>query len=104
MKAEYRQEFEVTLRKLLTQLEPRDQNVLRLHLVEQVSIDKIAVMYGVHRVTVGRWVWNAGEIILAALRRHFRERFGIELQEFESLARLVQSQLSLDLEQVLRAP
>ncbi len=101
MQQEYKHEFELALRGLIDALPARDRNVLRLHLIEQVSIEKLAVMYGVHRVTLARWVWNAGEILLTGLRRHFRERFGIELGEFDSLARLVRSQLSVDLGQLL---
>jgi RNA polymerase sigma-70 factor (ECF subfamily) len=101
MKEEYRHEFEKAVRELLVRLETRDRIVLRLYILEHVSIDKIAGMYGVHRVTVTRWIWNAGEHLLAGLREHFRHRFGIELREFDSLARLVRSRLSLDLDRVL---
>ena len=48
--------------------------MLRLHLVEGMSLKAIASARGVHRVTVARWVWNAGEILLEGLRRHFSER------------------------------
>ena len=59
------------------ELSPRDRAILRLHVVEGVSIEKIAASYGVHRVTVARWVWTAGETLLDGLRARFQEKFGI---------------------------
>ena len=97
MKVEYKRELEVALSELITQLSPRDRAVLRLHIVEGVSIEKIAASYGVHRVTVARWVWTAGETLLDELRGRFRQRFGIVPRELDSLARMARSQLSIDL-------
>jgi RNA polymerase sigma-70 factor (ECF subfamily) len=96
MREPYRREFERVIKELLTTLGQRDHTVLRLHLVEGVSLARIAVMYGVHRLTVVRWVREAGETVLNGLRGHFRE-LGVVLRDFESLAQLVRSQLSLDL-------
>jgi RNA polymerase sigma-70 factor (ECF subfamily) len=101
MKVEYKREIECALRELVAQLSARDRAVLRLHVVEGVSIEKIAASYGVHRVTVARWVWSAGETLLDALRARFRERFGIVPGEFDSIARLARSQLSIDLTALL---
>src|SRR4051812_34296627 len=94
-------EFEEVLRTHISALSARDRAVLRLHLVEGVSIEAIARARGVHRVTVARWIWNAGEILLDALRRHFKDRHGMVPAECESLVHLVRSQLSLDLAQIL---
>lgn len=101
MKSEYKKELERALRTELLTLSSRDRTVLRLHLVEGASLERVAIMYGVHRVTVARWVWTAGEAVLDGLRRHFREQFGLTPPDFDSLAELVRSQLSLGLEEVL---
>jgi RNA polymerase sigma-70 factor, ECF subfamily len=101
MKVEYKREMEAAIRELLPQLSARDRAVLRLHVLEGVSVEKIAASYGVHRVTVARWVWTAGETLLDALRARFRDRFGIVPGEFDSLARLARSQLSVDLAALL---
>jgi RNA polymerase sigma-70 factor (ECF subfamily) len=97
MKVEYKRELEAALRDLVTTLSARDRAVLRLHVVEGASIEKIAAIYAVHRVTVARWVWNAGEALLEGLRARFKEKFGIVPREFDSMARLARSQLSIDL-------
>jgi RNA polymerase sigma-70 factor (ECF subfamily) len=97
MKAEYKRELELAIQELVARLSPRDRAILRLHVVEGVSIDKIAASYGVHRVTVARWVWTAGETLLDGLRGRFRAKFGIVPPEFDSIARMARSQLSIDL-------
>jgi RNA polymerase sigma-70 factor (ECF subfamily) len=101
MRAEYKHELEAAIRDQVTGLSARDRCVLRLHLVEGVSIEKIAASYGVHRVTVARWVWTAGEGILDGLRRRFYDRFGVVPPELDSLARLARSHLSLNLAKLL---
>ncbi len=100
-KAQLKKAFEEALRTELTSLGKRDRTVLRLHVVEGVSIEKIAAAYGVHRVTVARWIWTAGEVVLEGLRRHFESRYGIVPSECDSMAHLVRSNLSLDLPRLL---
>ena len=101
MRAEYKDELETAIREQVAALSARDRVVLRLHLIEGVTIEKIAATYGVHRVTVARWVWTAGEGMLDGLRRRFQQRFGVVPPDLDSLARLTRSQLSLNLAELL---
>jgi len=100
-KHQLKKAFEEALKTELTSLGKRDRTVLRLHVVEGVSIERIAAAYGVHRVTVARWIWTAGEIVLEGLRRHFRRHYGVVPSECDSMAHLVRSNLSLDLPRLL---
>jgi RNA polymerase sigma-70 factor, ECF subfamily len=102
MQARYKKEFEAAVQAQLATLSFRDRTVLRLHVVEAMSVEKIARAYGVHRVTVARWIWNAGEILLDGLRDHFKKYLGIVPAEFDSVARLMRSQISVDLATLLR--
>jgi RNA polymerase sigma-70 factor (ECF subfamily) len=101
MREQYKTAFEEALRAQLATLSLRERTILRLHVVQGVSIEKLATSYGVHRVTVARWVWSAGERLLDGLRLHFTARFGIVPHELDSLARLMRSQLSLKLSEAL---
>ena len=101
-KIRYKAEFEQALRDQIRALSERDRTVLRLHLYDHLSLEDIAAARGVHRVTVARWIWNAGEIVLEGLRRHFKEHYGMVPSECDSLARLVQSQLALGLRSLLQ--
>jgi RNA polymerase sigma-70 factor (ECF subfamily) len=98
----YKTEFERVLRMKLCELPPRDRTVLRLHVIDGVSIEKIAVAHGVHRVTVARWVWKAGEIVLEGVRRHFKEQHGMVSVECDSLVQALTSQISLSLAHLLQ--
>lgn len=100
-KHELKKAFEDALKTELTALKRRDRAVLRLHVIEGVSIEKIAAAYGVHRVTVARWIWTAGEIVVEGIRRHFKSRYGIVPNECDSIVQLVRSNLSLDLGRLL---
>jgi RNA polymerase sigma-70 factor, ECF subfamily len=75
--------------------------VLRLHFVEGIGVDKLAARNGVHRVTVARWIWNATGRVLDGVRRYLIERVGFDNQECDSVIRLLQSQVTLDLSRVL---
>jgi RNA polymerase sigma-70 factor (ECF subfamily) len=101
MTAEVKHELEAAIREQVAALSPRDRAILRLHVIENVSLERIAPIYGVHRITVARWVWAAGERVLDGLRRRFQQRFGIVPPELESMARLARSQLSLNLAELL---
>jgi RNA polymerase sigma-70 factor (ECF subfamily) len=101
IRQEHKLAFEEAIRSEVARLSPRDRTVLRLHVIEGVSIEKLAASYGVHRVTVARWIWSAGERVLEGLRLHFSQQFGIVPHEFDSLARLMRSQLSLKLSEAL---
>jgi RNA polymerase sigma-70 factor (ECF subfamily) len=100
-KQRYRGELESALAALLQALPERERSVLRLHLLEDVSIEQIARMHNVHRVTVARWIWSAGDELLEGLHDHFRTRFGMSSSACDSVVRAVQSQLALDLTRLL---
>ncbi|HEX4404102.1 MAG TPA: sigma factor-like helix-turn-helix DNA-binding protein [Polyangia bacterium] len=96
LKRTYRVEFERALQTEIRALEPRDRTILRLYLLEGVSVEKIATMRDVHRVTVARWLWRASEQMLTGVRRYFRDHHGLVPKECDSLVNLVRSQLTLD--------
>lgn len=100
-KRQLKAEFEDILKRQLRTLSTRDRLVLRLHVVEGISIEQIALSQGVHRVTIARWIWSASERLLDALRHHFQDRHGMVPRECDSLAHLLHSDLSLDLPAVL---
>jgi RNA polymerase sigma-70 factor (ECF subfamily) len=101
LKRRYKAEFEQALRIHLARLSSRDRTVLRLHLIEGLSVEKIGTLYQVHRVTIARWIWTAGEALLEGVRQHFRDLFGIVAKECDSLAGLMRSEIALDLPRLL---
>lgn len=96
LKKTYRAEFERALQAQFLTLEPRDRTILKLYLIEGVSVEKIAAIRSVHRVTVARWLWHASEQMLAGVRQYFHEHHGLVPRECDSLVNLIRSQLTLD--------
>ncbi|HUJ62168.1 MAG TPA: sigma-70 family RNA polymerase sigma factor [Kofleriaceae bacterium] len=81
-------------------LPARERTLLRLHLVDGLTIDDVARMYDVHRATAARQIERAREAIAAATR----ERLAASLPDAElgEIGALIASQLDLSLSRVLR--
>lgn len=93
MKALYREAFKTAFQAALDSLDDRDKNLLRQHVVDELSIDDLGRLYQVHRATAARWLASARETLLTRTRTFFMERARISGAECESVLRLVQSQL-----------
>jgi RNA polymerase sigma-70 factor (ECF subfamily) len=76
-------------------LTPREKALLRLHLKERLSIDRLGAMYGVNRATAARWLAAAREIVKERTIRQLRARLQLNPRECESLLGLVNSQLEV---------
>jgi RNA polymerase sigma-70 factor (ECF subfamily) len=101
LKEKYRAEFKQAFEASLGELTSRQRNVLRYHYLERLNIDQIGAIYGVHRTTVARWLAKTREDLLAATRRSLMAQLSIERTEFDSIMRLIQSQLDASIERFL---
>ncbi len=75
------------------ELDSRDRSLLRLHVLDGLSIDQIAPMYAVHRATIARWIAAAKQLVLERTRKHLMHDLRIDAAEVDSLIRLVQSRI-----------
>jgi RNA polymerase sigma-70 factor (ECF subfamily) len=98
-----KRQFEAALREALAALPADERSVLRLHLVQRLSIDKIAALHKVHRATAARWLQSARDSIFEGTRRCLRERLGLTPQELDSMTDLVRSQIEISLQARLGA-
>ncbi len=104
MKERYRGEFERALREALGRLPERDRVVLRLCLMNAVSLDRIGAMYKVSQSTISRWLAAARRTLLDDVKETLRVRFGTTSSaELASLARMVASRLDLTLASFLKS-
>lgn len=87
----------------LGELERRERTVLRLHVLDGLTIDEIAPMYSVHRATVARWVAAAKQAVLDRTRRALMRELRLDAGEVDSLIRLVQSRIELTDDALLRS-
>jgi len=103
LKDRYRGDFEQALKESLARLPERQRTLLRLHLVNGVSVEKIGQMFAVSQPTASRWLAAARETLLDDLKATLGNRLGASSQELASLAGMVASRLDLSLSMLLRS-
>ena len=96
-KERYCELFRVAFRAALAGLEPLDRNLLRMNVLDGLSIDGIAAVHGVHRATAARWLERARETVALAVRRDLMRQLGSDPFETDQLLRWVQSRIELSL-------
>ncbi len=94
-KRTHRDELRKSFRTAFEGLDPRQRALLRLTFAEAAGTEKLAAMYGVHRVTMFRWLADARSDLLELLRSEVATRIGIASGEIDSLIRAVASSLDL---------
>lgn len=101
LKAEHRAAFKQAVEDVVRELEPRDRNVLRMHVIHELSIDDIGRTYGVHRATAARWLTTIRERIEAGTRAMLQHRLGLEGTELDSLFGAIESRIAVSFGRVL---
>jgi RNA polymerase sigma-70 factor, ECF subfamily len=101
LKHRYRDEFNGSVREALTALPARERTLLRLHVVDRLSIDQIGAIHRVHRATAARWVAHARAELVTATHHRLAERLGVAGDEVKSIIRLVSSQLEVSVARLL---
>ena len=94
--------FKAAFAAAIAALGERDRTLLRLQLVDGLSIDAIGAAYGVHRATAARWLAAAREEIAKATRKHLIDRLELSAAEVEELVQSVQSRLEFTVSRLLR--
>lgn len=101
LKELYRKEFKAAFAEALLGLPPRERTLLRYHLVDGLSIDKMAAIYGVHRSTAARQVARAREQLVTDTHKVLSAKLEVERTELESIMRLVRSNVDLSAARLL---
>jgi RNA polymerase sigma-70 factor (ECF subfamily) len=99
----YRGEFKQAFETAVRALPDRARTLLGYHLVDKLSIDKIAVIYDLHRSTVARQLERAKLDLIATTRAELKQRLQIDTSSFESVVRLIEGSVELSVERILRA-
>ncbi|MEO8701299.1 MAG: sigma-70 family RNA polymerase sigma factor [Kofleriaceae bacterium] len=96
-KERYRDVFRAAFRTALAELAPRDRNLLRMHVIDGLTIDQIGGVQGVHRTTAARWIERARETVSRGVRRELMATLGTDPFEADELLRWAQSRIELSL-------
>jgi RNA polymerase sigma-70 factor, ECF subfamily len=97
VRARYQADYEEALRVALAALDAKERNLLRMHVVDGLTIDRIGLVYHVHRATAARWVQAVRQKLLETIYRRLGQRLALSPAELDSLTALVQSQLQVSL-------
>jgi RNA polymerase sigma-70 factor (ECF subfamily) len=100
VKSRYGDRLQVAMNHAIAALSPEQRNLLKLHFVDGLTFDEMAERLGSHRVTVWRHIAAAREAISEGTRRQLLDESSIPASEFESIVRVIHSQLHLSLGQI----
>ena len=101
MKARYSNEFRQAFEEALDSLSDREKSLLRHHFCDELNIDQIGAIYRVHRVTAFRWLQKARETLVLRTQRLLKQRLKTSDAEFESIVRLIRSEVDLSIRRLL---
>jgi len=73
------------LRSAIANLSNRDKGVLKYALVDGISLQKIGVIYGAHRMTVAKWLELARDRVRADVEASLRVQFGASTTELKGV-------------------
>jgi len=102
LKQRYREEFRVAFGEAAAQLTDRERTLLRYRFLDDLSIDEIGVLYRVHRATVARWIAAIREGLFEGTRTRLVTHLAISESEVDSVLRLIDSQLDISIETIMR--
>jgi RNA polymerase sigma-70 factor (ECF subfamily) len=102
LKERYGKAFEEAVRAAFAALDDEQVNLLRLQIVDGLRTAQIAALFSRDRSTIKRRIAACREQLLERARRHLMSALRLSPAEFESLAGLVQSQLHVSLDRLLR--
>jgi RNA polymerase sigma-70 factor (ECF subfamily) len=100
-KARYHDTFQSALEECFVALDGRQKTLLRMHFLDGMSIDEMGLVFRVHRATIARWLVAIRREVLESLCRKVSMRLRTTSSEFNSLVRLVHSDVRLSLRRLL---
>lgn len=103
LKERYRVEFKEAFQEAFATLGREERNLLRYQVLEGLSIDEIGLLYQVHRATAARRLARVREKLLDTTRETLLARLRLQPEgsEFESILRLIQSELQVSITRLL---
>lgn len=93
----YREAFSAAL----ATLSAKERNLLRQQYVYGATVDELAVLYGVHRATVARWIARTRELVLRRTRRHVGDALKLAGAELDSVMGRIAEHLDVSLRHTL---
>jgi len=77
LRTQYTAELKRAIRESFTALEVRQRNLLRQHILDELTIDDLARLYRVHRATCARWLADARSELSKGTRKRLISSLGM---------------------------
>ena len=100
-KAKRRASIRDALREAFARLEPRERTLLRMHFLDEMSLDAMALSFRVHRATIARWMLSTKTRVLRSVRGALKTQLGGSSAEFRSLVGLLKSDIQMSVRKML---
>ncbi len=97
----YKRELQAAFKEAIASLTSKQRNILRYHFLDGLSIDRIGLLYGVHRATAARWINQARDALCVRTRELVCQRVSVSQEGFDRLLGLLESQIRIHLDAAL---
>lgn len=101
IRASYGAEFRAAFASAVARLSSESRRLLRQHHLHGLTLDALAQIYGIHRVTAARRLAKARADLLADTRRELVRRLHVDRGELDRAVGLIMSRLELSMERLL---
>jgi RNA polymerase sigma-70 factor (ECF subfamily) len=101
LRSQYTAELKKAIREAFAALEVRQRNLLRQHILDELTIDDLARLYRVHRATCARWLADARADLGRQTRKRLMNALGMPTKEVDSLLRFLDSDIELSISRIL---
>ena len=102
LRADQQVQFREAFRRAVMTLTARQRSLLRLNLLDGLSIDELAPLYGAHRSSVARWLAEAKDLLDSQTRKLLGELLKLDFSGIEQLLTATQAGFQLSLDRALR--
>lgn len=103
LKASFRAEFKRAFAAAVAELPPRSRTLLRLQIIDQLTLEQVAAFYQVSRATAARWLAEARRALVELTQQRLLATLAIDQAELTELMRLVRTNLYATLPRLLRS-
>ena len=93
----YKRELNAAFKEAITSLSSKQRNLLRYHFLDGLSIDRVGLLYGVHRATAARWINQARDALCVRTRELICQRVPVSQEGFNRMLALLESQIAIHL-------
>ena len=82
-------------------LTARERNLLRLHFIDGLNIERIGVIYRVNRATVARWLVAIRTRLFNEVRAELATKHGLDTADVKSLYRIMEHDVHVTISRIL---